>query len=90
MTPDLSQLPHQLVLDDRRQLSVSGVSEVDSFDDQAIVAHTTRGDLTVRGDDLHILHLNTESGELSLEGHIRSLEYTEPQPRGNRLKRWFK
>ena len=90
MTSDLEQLPHQLVLNDRRQLSVTGVCEVDSFDDGAVIAHTTLGDLTVKGESLHICRLNTESGDLCVEGHIRVLEYTEPQPRGSRLKRWFK
>ena len=83
-------MPHQLILDDRRRLSLSGVSDVDSFDDTAVIAHTTLGDLTIKGSELHICRLNTETGDLSLEGHIDLLEYTEPKPRGNLLRRWFR
>ena len=85
-----SSIPHQLILDERQRLSLSGVSDVDSFDDAVVVAHTSLGDLTVKGQHLHICRLNTESGELSLEGQIDLLEYTEPKVRGNRLRRWFR
>ncbi len=73
-------LPHQVVLNDRRDMTVSGVSDVDSFDDTAIIAHTALGELTVRGSGLHILKLNTETGDLSLEGQIDILEYTAARP----------
>ena len=89
MTTELS-LPHQLVLDDRRRLSVSGVSDVDSFDETAVVAHTTLGNLTIKGQALHICRLNTETGDLTLEGQIDELEYTDPKPRGSTLRRWFR
>lgn len=90
MPTDSANMPHQLILDDRKRLSVSGVSDVDSFDDNTVIAHTTLGDLTVKGEGLHICRLNTETGDLSLEGHIRCMEYSEAQPRGGRLRRWFK
>ena len=89
MTTEFS-LPHQLVLDDRRRLSVSGVSDVDSFDDTTVVAHTAQGDLTVKGQNLHISRLNTETGDLTMEGQIDLLEYTDPKPHGSVLRRWFR
>ena len=42
-------LPHNLVLEDRRSLMVSGVSDVDSFDEQTVIVFTEMGELTVRG-----------------------------------------
>lgn len=91
MTTDSHPLPHQLLLDDRRHLSVSGVSEVDSFDDTLVVAHTALGELTVKGHELHISRLNTETGDLSLEGQVDVLEYNESKPRkGGRLRSWFR
>ncbi len=91
MTSDLQTLPHQLVLDDRRRLAVSGVSQVDSFDDHAVIAHTSLGELTIKGSALHICRLNTETGDLTMEGHVDSLEYNDPQPaKGHFLKRWFR
>lgn len=75
MTEDkkILQMPHQLILEDRRALTVSGVSDVDSFDELTVVVYTDLGELTVKGENLHINRLNLESGELMLEGHIQSL-----------------
>lgn len=84
-------LPHQLILDDRRRLAVSGVSDVDSFDDNTVVAHTALGELTIKGKGLHICRLNTETGDLTMEGHVDLLEYSDTQPhKGGRLRRLFK
>lgn len=90
MTNDPSPMPHQVILDDRRRLSVSGVSDVDSFDDNTVIAHTALGDLTVKGQHLHICRLNTDNGDLLLEGQIELLEYSEPRLKGQRFRRWFK
>lgn len=70
-------LPHALSLTDRRVLSVSGVRDVDSFDDQTVVIYTDLGELTVKGVGLHINRLTIETGDLSLEGTVESLYYTE-------------
>ena len=67
-------MPHNLILEDRRTLTVSGVSDVDSFDEQTVVVFTDMGELTVRGTDLHINRLSVEVG-LSL---IHISEPTRP------------
>ena len=74
---NIVQLPHQLILEDRRALTVSGVSDVDSFDELTVVIYTEMGELTVKGQGLHINRLNVETGELTLEGSVDSLTYTE-------------
>lgn len=85
------QLPHQVILEDRRALTVSGVSDVDSFDEMTVVIYTDMGELTVKGDSLHINRLNVETGELSLEGNIQSLTYAEVHTRsGGFFGRLFK
>ena len=63
---NMPSMPHNLVLEDRRLLTVSGVSDVDSFDEE-----------TVRGKDLHINRLSVEVGELTVEGSISALIYSE-------------
>ncbi|MDR1631166.1 MAG: sporulation protein YabP [Oscillospiraceae bacterium] len=72
-------LPHNLVLEDRKRLTLTGVSDVDSFDEQTIVAVTDMGEITVRGEDLHINRLSIEVGELFIEGDIQSLTYADVQ-----------
>lgn len=83
VTDDKMLLPHNLTLDERKKLTVSGVSDVDSFDEEMIIAYTSLGELTVKGDGLHILHLDTQTGELSLEGNVSSLIYSTDRPRAS-------
>ena len=73
----IQSLPHNLVLEDRRMLTVSGVSDVDSFDEETVVVFTDLGELTIRGSNLHINRLSVEVGELTVEGNIAALIYSE-------------
>lgn len=68
---------HRITLDDREQLCVSGVEEVESFDENTIVMVTDRGTLVVRGSGLHIEQLSLEGGQLRVEGHVESLVYED-------------
>ena len=74
---------HNIILEDRRMLTVSGVSDVDSFDEEAAVLYTELGELTVRGSALHMNKLNVESGEVSIEGDIQALSYRDEGPRNS-------
>lgn len=82
------QLPHKLTLQQREALSMTGVTEVVSFDDTAIVLKTNLGDLIVQGDGLILKGLSLEGGQVSVSGHISSLVYEEPRP-VSRLRRLF-
>ena len=73
-------LYHQLQLDGREKLMVSGVEDVERFDENAIVMSTCVGTLIITGEDLHIGKLSLEGGELKVEGRIDSLEYEEDAP----------
>ncbi len=83
-------VPHQVIMEDRRTLSVSGVSDVDSFDGLTVVVYTPLGELTVRGNGLQIQHLNVETGDLSLVGEIDGLSYAEHTARRSGWKRLFR
>ena len=71
--------PHSLILEDRTFLTVTGVSDVDSFTDQKVIAYTDLGELSIYGSDLKINKLSVESGELTLEGNAFSMSYSENQ-----------
>ncbi|MBR3816052.1 MAG: sporulation protein YabP [Clostridia bacterium] len=73
-------MPHNITLKDRKHLTVSGVTDVDSFDEVTIVAYTDTGELTIKGEELKINRLNTETGELNVEGRISSLSYLDEEP----------
>ena len=81
MNDNKIRMPHSLILKDRSQLTLSGVTDVDSFDENLITAYTDYGELTVKGEGLHISVLNTETGELSIDGTVSSLNYLENQPK---------
>lgn len=69
--------PHQLIMQDRKSVEMTGVSDVDSFDDTVVVVYTALGELTVRGRGLHVRSLNLEDGSLSIEGQIDTLSYAD-------------
>ena len=84
-------IPHNCILEDRRALSVSGVRDVGSFDEEMIVASTEYGELTVKGEKLHITKLSLEIGELCIEGTISALSYADvPDKSGSFLSRVFR
>ncbi len=77
----MASMPHNLVLEDRRLLTVSGVSDVDSFDEETVVVFTDLGELTIRGANLHINRLSVDVGELTVEGNIAALIYSDDTPK---------
>ncbi len=85
------KLPHNLIMEDRRMLTVSGVSDIDSFDEQTVILFTELGELTIKGYNLHINKLNVDTGELMVEGEIHLLSYADEQPqRGGFFSKLFK
>lgn len=73
-------IPHSIVVEDRRRVSISGVTDVESFDEQTIVLATDEGELIIQGFNLHINRIDVEAGDLSLEGEVVSFAYTDNQP----------
>lgn len=69
------QSHHSLILTDRTQLSLSGVTEVTSFDDRTVLLYTALGPLTVIGEELAVGALSIETGALEITGEIRALHY---------------
>ena len=73
--------PHNIILKDRTSLTVTGVTDVDSFDETEIVAYTDMGEITIKGSGLKINSLSTETGELSVDGTVQSLAYLDNIPK---------
>lgn len=73
---------HKLTMESREKLSISGVEDVDSFDENEIRIYTSEGLLTVKGGDLHISHLNIEEGDMAVEGEIDGLNYSNVETSG--------
>ena len=65
-----------IILENRKKLSISGVLDVLSFDDQIVIVETDLGMLTIKGEDLRINKLSIDTTEVVIEGSINSLIYS--------------
>ena len=74
--------PHSVILEERTKLTVPGVDEVLSFDENEVTMRTSRGSLIVRGSELHVGKLAIDTGELGIDGTVSDLLYEEEQQRG--------
>lgn len=75
-------LPHKLQLVERQQLTMTGVTEVVSFDDAAVVLQTSLGTLVIQGRELQLKNLSLEGGQVSVSGTVSALIYEEPRQGG--------
>ena len=81
---------HKLTLEERGKLFVSGVEEVESFDENTIVMTTTLGTLVIQGENLHIEALSLDGGELKVTGEVDGLSYEQRQEQGGLFRRLFR
>lgn len=76
------RLDHTLCLHGRQQLTVSGVTEVVSFEDTSVVLNTCMGALIIQGRELQLKMLSLDGGQVAVEGHVSALIYEEPRQTG--------
>ena len=83
-----------LILENRQKLSVSGVADVLSFDDQVVIIETELGLLTVKGENLRIKKLSIDTSEVIVEGDISSMNYSDQKSseksKGSLISKIFK
>ncbi|MCM1505793.1 MAG: sporulation protein YabP [Ruminococcus flavefaciens] len=68
-----------LILENRKNLSISGITDVDSFDEKAICLYTQLGELTIQGRELHIDSMSVETGDMTITGDIWSIIYGDKE-----------
>lgn len=66
---------HNIVLENRKVLNLTGVTDVDNFDENHIVLYTQLGELTIHGKNLHVNSMSVDTGKLSVEGDVWALIY---------------
>ena len=69
--------PHNVMVESREKLNITGVRDVVSFDESTIILSTELGGLVLKGTNLHINKLNVEDGNLNIEGYVTALNYTD-------------
>lgn len=79
-----------IIIEDRKKLTLSGVKDVVSFDDETLLLETVLGRLTVKGAGLHIVNFDTASGDLFAEGKIYAAVYTSDEKNGGFFSRVFR
>ena len=68
---------HDILLKQRREMSLCGVTDIESFDESGAVLRTTEGELTIEGEDIKIGTLDTDKGLVSVTGRINGIYYTD-------------
>ena len=82
------RFPHKLTLNERKSLTMTGVTEVVSFDETAVVLKTSLGLLTVQGQELKLKTLSLEGGQVAVDGEVSALVYEEPREAGFWQRFW--
>ena len=80
---------HRLTLSDRKKLTLTGVTEVVSFDEDTVVLNTGLGTLVIQGAGLQLKELSPSGGQVAVEGTVSVLSYQEPRENGGWLRRMF-
>lgn len=73
---------HNVIMENRKTLTISGVTDVDSFDERCISLYTQMGELVIKGRELHINSVSVETGDMSIEGDIWALCYGDKDKSG--------
>lgn len=77
------KLPHSLFLEERGRLTISGVKDVDSFDEETLVLFTDQGEITVRGEQVKVERFSAETGDFCATGTFQSVVYSQRLPKNS-------
>lgn len=77
-TPPIEK-DHQLKINNRKLLEITGVREVDSFDNEEFLLETVMGYLIIRGHNLQLKNLDVNDGIVSIKGKVYELSYVDDQ-----------
>ncbi len=68
---------HSITLNERKNLVITGVKKIDSFDDEEFLLETNMGYVVIKGEELEIIKLDTFQGNVSIKGRVNSFTYME-------------
>lgn len=76
-----------VILESRKKVTLTGISDVESFDEQEILASSECGDVTIHGSELKICKLSVETGDMTVEGRIDSISYDDAKKKSGIFSR---
>ncbi len=82
--------PHNVIMNNCEKLSMTGISDVDSFDEKIILCYTDKARLAIRGYNLKVESVDTVGGDMEVSGKITSLSYSDEQKKQNIFSKLFK
>lgn len=85
----LTTLTHNVTISERKNITISGVKKIDSFDNEEFLLETTMGYIVIKGANLEIIKLDTYQGNVSIKGKVNSLVYMEGSNKKNKEETIF-
>ena len=79
MEKEISTMNHNITITDRKNIMITGVKKIDRFDEEEFLMNTTMGELTLKGEGLEMMKLDTFQGTVTIKGVIHSLSYFEKE-----------
>lgn len=81
---------HDLIIENRKKITLTGINDVESFDEETVTATGACGEISIRGSSLKISSLSVESGDMVVEGQIDAVIYSEAKATGSFFSRVFR
>ena len=91
---ELSTFNHSVSIVERKNILITGVKKVDSFDNEEFLVETIMGYLVLKGEELELIKLDTLQGSVTIKGFVKSFDYLEDnnkkEKEGSIISRLFK
>lgn len=81
---------HTLMLDNRKKMVITGAEDVNGFNEETVSVKTTAGTLIIKGSGLHIDKLNLETGDVTVDGKVNSMQYIGGDSSRSKFSRLFR
>lgn len=81
---------HNIIVEGRKNVRISGVNDIDSFTESKIILSTVMGELIIKGDDLHVISLNADNGDFTMAGNVNSFVYSRNSVLDGPIKKLFR
>lgn len=90
MQKNLVSVAHNVIIESRKTIRISGVNDIDSLTESRAILSTVMGEIVVKGEDLHVVSLNEDNGDLIMSGKINSLTYSNNSILDGPIKKLFR
>ena len=77
----ITSFNHNITLSERKNIVITGLKKIESFDKLEFNMETTLGNLVIKGSELEIVKLDTYQGNITIKGKVNSLTYNDEKPK---------